>query len=69
MNKDLADALEMQRRTPANPSHLDVCKWYIRNAGATGFGPLASLVPRKIMEIKDHKWALMPGFTERDIEL
>lgn len=51
---------------------LSINRWYVRNAGAKGFGPLASLEPRRVMHIvqegKEQKWQLLPWCSESDIE-
>ena len=56
--------------------HTAVVYWYIRNAGAIGFGPFASLTPRMVIHVveelkgskREKEWRLMPEFSERDLE-
>lgn len=58
-----------------DPNHLKIVYWYIRNAGAKGFGPFADLEPRKVIHVppkidgKGQPWTFLPGFGENDIEL
>lgn len=69
-NREVEDALAWLRSTAAAPSSrdMDVIRWYIRNAGATGRGPFADVQPRKVIAVVNHKWTMLPGFSTSDIE-
>lgn len=70
--KTANEPVGIDQNNPEVQKTIAINRWYIRNMGAKGFGPLADIEPHKIIELvregKEQKCRFLPGYSERDVE-